>query len=276
MSSSVRRHSIAQDVRSTISTRYKRVTKAINNVFWDSDSETAHSFYVGSFGRGTAIDTSDVDILVELPSSDFDRFTSINGNGQSRLLQAVKNAVLNTYPNSDVRGDGQVVVIAFSDGIIYEILPAFKNETIYGWDGTYKYPDTHMGGNWMSTNPKAEIEAMESKDGYSESNGLLTATCQHIRYIRDQHYSSYHLSGIVIDSFAYLAIGGWHYLREGEVQSNGSNSYEEYLLKKYNEISGYGVVIPPLRAPGSMMSVNTLGSWETLGKVLRKMAQGGE
>ena len=58
---------ISQDQRSTISLRYKHITKAINIEFWDSMSETDHSFYVGSYGRNTAIDTSDIDILVELP-----------------------------------------------------------------------------------------------------------------------------------------------------------------------------------------------------------------
>lgn len=38
-------------------------------------------------------------------------------NSQSRLLQAVRNAILNAYPRSDVRADGQVVKIAFLDGI---------------------------------------------------------------------------------------------------------------------------------------------------------------
>lgn len=272
MSFSVIRHPIPQEVRSTISARYLRVTKAINRAFWNSDSDSAHSFYVGSYGRRSAINSSDVDILVELPSSEYDHFTSLNGNGQSRLLQAVKDAILSTYSNSNVRGDGQVVVVSFSDGIIFEILPAFRNETPFGWDGTYKYPDTHMGGNWLSTNPKAEIEAMDTKDSYYESNGLLSATCQHIRFVRDKYYSSYHLSGIVIDSFVYLAIGGWHFLREGENQGSGAETFEEYLLKKYNDISGYGYVVPALRAPGSLMKVEASKSWETLGKVLRYMA----
>lgn len=154
MSSPVTRHSIAQEKRSTISTRYKRVTKAINSAFWDSDSDTAHSFYVGSYGRGTAIDSSDMDILFELPTSEYDHFTSLSGNGQSRLLQAVKDAILNTYSNSSVKADGQVVVVSFSDGIVFEILPAFRNETIFGWDGTYKYPDTHMGGQLVVNKPQ--------------------------------------------------------------------------------------------------------------------------
>ena len=58
---------IQQDTRSDISRRYHAVTKAINNEFWNSSSDVLHSLYVGSYGRNTAIDTSDVDILVELP-----------------------------------------------------------------------------------------------------------------------------------------------------------------------------------------------------------------
>ena len=108
---------IEKEVRSTISTRYRSVTKAINREFWDITSDTQHSFYVGSYGRGTAIDTSDLDILVELPEREYGRYDVIKGNGQSRLLQAVRNAILTTYPRSDIRADGQVVKINFSDGI---------------------------------------------------------------------------------------------------------------------------------------------------------------
>ena len=112
---------ISRDQRTTISERYKRVTKAINRAFWDSESETAHSRYVGSYGRGTAIDTSDIDILVELPRAKYEQYDARKGNGQSQLLQALKDAVLTTYPRSEVKADGQVVDIFFSDGIKFEI-----------------------------------------------------------------------------------------------------------------------------------------------------------
>ena len=101
--------------------------------------------------------------------------------------------------------------INFSDGMFFEILPAFKN-----WDGSYRYPDTNMGGNWRSTNPKAEQDAMKNKN--ISSNGLLFDTCKHLRYVRDNYFRSYHLSGIVIDSFVYQAIGNWRWLSSGEVQ----------------------------------------------------------
>ena len=100
---------ISQDQRSTISLRYKHITKAINIEFWDSMSETDHSFYVGSYGRNTAIDTSDIDILVELPKDIYERFDAHKGNGQSRLLQAVKGAIESAYPRSKVHADGPPV-----------------------------------------------------------------------------------------------------------------------------------------------------------------------
>ncbi|MBY5021638.1 hypothetical protein K6V64_06820 [Streptococcus suis] len=43
---------IPLEQRQRISNRYKRITRAINNEFWNLESETKNSFYVGSYGRG--------------------------------------------------------------------------------------------------------------------------------------------------------------------------------------------------------------------------------
>lgn len=256
---------IPQDIRDTISKRYHTVTRAINKEFWNSQSDIQHSLYVGSYGRGTAIDTSDLDILVELPQRSFNQYDSLKGNGQSRLLQAVKNAILVSYPRSDVRADGQVVKISFSDGMRFEILPAFKNLDWLGqWDGTYTYPDTNMGGNWLSTNPKAEQEAMRAKNAVS--NGLLFDTCKHLRSIRDNHFKSYHLPGIVIDSFVYAAIGNWKWLSPGEESTANSGDYETALLNYLNQNT---IQLPPyLRAPGSNQQVDLSQSLGVLIRVL--------
>ena len=50
----------------TISERVKVITKIINKSYWNMDSEVSHSILVGSYGRGTAIHLSDIDLLVEL------------------------------------------------------------------------------------------------------------------------------------------------------------------------------------------------------------------
>ena len=257
---------ISSEQHSDISYRYERITRAINREFWDSESVTEHSFYVGSYGRGTAIDTSDIDILMELPRDMYNQYDAHKGNGQSRLLQTVKNAILETFPHSDVRGDGQVVVVNFTDGIKFEILPAFKNLDYWGrWTGKYDYPDSNMGGNWLSTNPKAELKAMEQKN--RESNGLLYDTCRHMRQIRNTHFKSYHLPGIVIDSFAYHNIGNWHWTREGEVSTQPSGTYEKRL---YNQCPGYSFY---LTAPGSGMPVDTSDCIDVLNKVLNHMSK---
>ena len=56
---------ISNEIRSRIAIRYKTVTRSINKAFWDMESDTLHSLYVGSYGRGTAIDDSDIDINIE-------------------------------------------------------------------------------------------------------------------------------------------------------------------------------------------------------------------
>ena len=257
---------IDQEIRDTISKRYKRVTKAINKEFWDIESETSHSLYVGSYGRGTAIDTSDIDILMELPKSEYERYDTYKGNGQSRLLQAVKEAILSTYPKSDIKADGQIIKINFSDDIDFEILPAFKNTDYWGnWDGTYSYPDTNMGGNWRSTNPKAEIDELQNKN--KSSNGLLKDTCKHMRRIKQDYFGSYSLSGIVIDSFVYHAIGDWKWLENGEGGGAEVGSYEKTLLQYFNNIRYNNLIT----APGSSDQLDFTKSSSCLEKILNKI-----
>lgn len=262
MSNRVQQHGekISLANRKLISLRYHTVTEAINKEFWNSESDTQHSLYVGSYGRNTAINTSDIDILVELPNSFFCQYNNLLGNSQSRLLQAVRNAILNPYPRSSVHADGQVVKISFSDGMYFEIVPAFKGD-----DGRYKYPDSNDGGSWKSTNPKAEQEAMAQKN--KTSNGLLYDTCKHIRTIRDNNFSSYHLSGIVIDSFVYQAIGDWRWVKEPTFPPIGT--YEETLFYYYNQ---HGISCGmDINAPGSNDVVSTESSYECLGKILKSM-----
>ncbi|REJ07908.1 SMODS domain-containing nucleotidyltransferase, partial [Halobacillus trueperi] len=46
-----------------IQNRYKQITKRINIDYWGSTSELNNSLYVGSYGRGTEIFTSDIDLI---------------------------------------------------------------------------------------------------------------------------------------------------------------------------------------------------------------------
>src|SRR6266699_3364696 len=98
-------YNITSDLITSISSRYKRITRQLNADFWTTDSDTAHSLYVGSYGRDTAAKgISDLDIGFILPNALYHQYNRHEGNGQSALLQAVKRSMQNTYPTSDTSG----------------------------------------------------------------------------------------------------------------------------------------------------------------------------
>jgi len=64
---------IAVDNGETISLRYEEITCALNQTFRDTDSKTANSLQVGSYGRRTAIKgISDLDMLYIVPAGCWD------------------------------------------------------------------------------------------------------------------------------------------------------------------------------------------------------------
>lgn len=178
-----------------ISTRYHRIVRSINSYYWGIDSSRQNCRYVGSYGRGTAIDGfSDVDMIVVLPETYYERFRKYQHNGQSALIQNVKRALNFTYSRSFTKGDGQVIVIEFSDGIKFEIVPAFKIKD------TYTYPDSNESGSWKKCNPLKEIEAVNLINKYH--NGKLKNLCKLTRAWKKEN--NINISGILIDALASM------------------------------------------------------------------------
>lgn len=134
---------------------HEGVRKSLNTYYYRSHSSTANSFLTGSWGKRTRIrPPRDVDIYFVLPDGVYWKFNSYQGNRQSALLQAVKNVLQRTYPNTKLRGDGQVVVVEFSR-INVEVVPAF----LYNGN-QYLICDTHAGGCYKIADPKAEMKHM--------------------------------------------------------------------------------------------------------------------
>lgn len=75
---------------SSVRNRYHMITKRINQDFWNSDSVISHSWYVGSYGRGTSIYASDIDIVVGIPWTEYARYDNYLYNGQSSFLAALR------------------------------------------------------------------------------------------------------------------------------------------------------------------------------------------
>lgn len=209
---------VSQGTRSTIAARHDRIARIINSDFRNEYNCTGNTLYVGSYGRGTAIDgISDIDMLIILPYSvkqQYDRYTY---NGQSSLLQSVRGSLLGTYPNTIIKGDGQIVQVSFSDGIKFELLPCFDN-----FNGSYDYPDSNNGGSWKQTYPKAEIETFRLKN--SECNNNLYPLCRMARAWK--YYCGIPLKSCLLDLFAYRFLSGWRY-------RDKSYLYYDFMMRDY-------------------------------------------
>ncbi len=211
---------IASSVVENISCHYKRITKQLNKDFWNTESDTAHSLYVGSYGRNTAIHVSDIDILFQLPFSVYERINEHSGNGQSALLQEIKKSVQNTYRTSDSHGDGQVVAVDFTDGINFEIVPGVLLKD----DKGFWYPDTNNGGTWKTTNPKPEIEEIRKTN--EELNGNVKNLCRMTRAWKDKW--DVPMGGLLIDTLAYQFLKTWSCRNE-------SYSYYGWMARDFFE-----------------------------------------
>lgn len=187
----------------TISMRYKAITRRLNTDFWTTTSETSHSLYAGSYGRNTAIEGfSDLDMIFQLRYEIYVQYDQHQGNGQSALLQAVRESIRRTYSSTDVGADGQVVEIPFTDNLTFQVVPAFINK-----DDSYTFPDANNGGNWLTTNPKPEIEAIRTRN--ADCNGNLVPLCRMMRSWKKKWEVP--IGGLLVDTLAYQFIETYQY-----------------------------------------------------------------
>ena len=233
---------------SVVRSRRQAITKRLNLDFWDSDSETLHTRFVGSYGRGTEIKgASDVDLLARLPWSLYSQYNSYSGNGQSALLQAVRDSIRKTYSLTDIGGDGQVVVVRFTDGIKFEVVPAFEHS-----DGSFTYPDSNAGGSWKAMNPISEIAA------FNASNAMYDKKVKHLarmaRAWKDR--CDVQMGGLLIDTLVHDFMPGWQY-------NDKSYLYYDYMTRDFLEyLYGQNRERAYWYAPGSNQRVHRSGIFE--------------
>lgn len=243
--------------KDVISNRYKAITKRLNKDFWTTDSGSSHSLQVGSYGRKTAIDgTSDVDMIFELPDSIYQQYNDHSGNGQSALLQAVRTSVKQTYPDTKIGADGQIIEIPFSDGITFELVPGFLNS-----NASYIYPDSNDGGSWKITNPRPEINAIRERNNVCNNN--LIPLCRMMRSWKRKW--NVPIGGLLIDTLAYQFIINWKH-------RDKSYFYYDWMCRDFFE---YMAEQDPdqeyWKAPGSRQRVHKNGLFEYKAKRCHKI-----
>ncbi|NFT08354.1 nucleotidyltransferase [Clostridium botulinum] len=180
---------------SEMETTVGKIAKKLNKSYYNlEDDTTSHMYIVGSTGRETAIKgVSDLDIIFDLPNEKYKQYDAYESNGQSALLQEVKKALEDKYPNTDISGDGQVVVINFTKYTV-ELVPGFKQS-----DDRFKYPDSNNGGSWKYTDPLPEIE--ESKKTAEDTDNNFKYISNMLRAWKNKQ--GFKFGGLLIDTLTY-------------------------------------------------------------------------
>jgi hypothetical protein len=155
-------------------TKHSGVRACLNRRYWGTSSETANSMLIGSWGKATQNGgwyrkAPDVDILFLLPLDVYYRFQGRAGNKQSQLLQEVKEVLRWTYWQTEMRGDGQVVMVPFGTTAV-EVALGFRLA-----DGTIMVCDTNNGGSYKTSTAEAEHLNLEFWDSLSNGNARALA-----------------------------------------------------------------------------------------------------
>lgn len=167
------------------------------------------------------------------------------------MLQEVKRCIATRYPKTNLRGDGQVVVVEFGKFRV-EVLPAFYNSV----DGSYTYGDTNDGGSWPICKPRDEIRVFNDRNQTSNRN--LKRVCKMLRAWKD--YQGAPMSGMLIDTLAY------NFFKDNK--DYDSKSYASYPLLM-RDMFAYLANLPSQDywlAPGSNQRVVSSGNFQRKAK----------
>jgi len=152
-------------------TKHTGVRSWLNSHYYGTSSGYDNSSLVGSWGKSTEIrPPRDIDVLFALPWSVHERYERrpYGTNKQSELLQEIKTVLQRTYTTTQMRADGQVVVVPFASYAV-EVVPAFALMS-----GKYWICNTHDGGSYKETDPVAEQNKVRASNdatvGHTRSN----------------------------------------------------------------------------------------------------------
>ncbi|RAM67144.1 SMODS domain-containing nucleotidyltransferase [Herbaspirillum rubrisubalbicans] len=198
-----------------IELRYGEITAALNQEFRNSESKTANTLQVGSYGRWTAIDgISDLDMLYIVPASEWDKY---HDGGQAALLKRTKDAISARYPRTEIFVDRLVVRVLYTDFHV-EVQPVFEQP-----DKSFKYPDTYSGGKWKITKPREEISAMT--EFMAQKNKNLRRLCKMARAWKNKHGVG--MGGLLIDTLAH------NFLRDTDYYDDKSYLYYDFMSRDF-------------------------------------------
>jgi hypothetical protein len=154
-----------------------------------------------------------------IPISEWDRINAIAWNKQNYLLQEVKCVLLDSNPNTDVRGSGPVVIVPFGTYKV-EVVPSF----IWNQDGTLINAHTKEGGSWKFSNPFAELADLDKVD--ADSGGMVRDLCKMMKTWKD--CCSVEIRSVCLEIAAIVFIREW-------VNKGNGHLYYDFMVRDYFE-----------------------------------------
>ncbi len=219
------------------------VRRTLNQHYWGVDSETANSRLTGSWGKQLRVrPPRDIDVLFTLPWEVYHRFEARSGNRQSQLLQEVRNVLAADYPQTTLRGDGQVIVVQFTTAPV-EVVPAFAFE-----NGQFWICDTNGGGTYRLSDPSAELAALGVSDMANSG-----ATRRLVRILKQwQRHCDVPIKSFQLEQVAIEFLRQWIYSRDLFWIDWMIRDYFAYLLSRENGL---------LVMPGTFTQVALGNAW---------------
>lgn len=198
-------------------TKYEGVCKKIHDHYYSNEYDGSTKLLIGSYGKRTNIRPArDVDVIFMLPASEYKQSTS-SYNYQSYLLQKIKGIVEEKYPDTDIRGDGPVVVVNFSNEHFIEVVPAIELDT-----GRFYIPITNNGGYWKLDDPRALYTFVNDSDNNTSGN-----TRNLIKMIKKwQEYCDVPIKSLVIEIRVALFLIDYAYKDKG-------STYYDWMVRDY-------------------------------------------
>lgn len=236
-------------------TKYDGVCGKLHSKYYTTTYNGSTKLLVGSYGKRTAISpTTDIDVIFVLPPTEYERYDSHRWNGQSQLLQDIKEILLDRYPNTKIRGDGPVVQVLFESYNV-ELVPGFL------LNGKYYIPDTHDGGKWKQASPKSEEENITSSNRLTKGN-----TVKLIKMIKAwKYYCDVQIKSVIIELTVIDFLNNYLY-------SDQISLYYDWMVKDYfkyllNNIS------PFLLMPGTYELISCGNDWKSQAKEALSLAE---
>lgn len=199
-----------------------RIGECLHRSYYEGEYKLGNVFLSGSYGKNTAIQpTSDIDLLYFLPLSAYFRFNAYNGNGQSSLLQEVKGVLSQTYSRTDMKADGQVIVVDY-DSYKFEVVPAF----VFG--NQIITCDTNNGGRWKIVDPFSEFNELDSVDKLSM--GSARALIKYLKAWKRRY--DVPLKSIILEVAACSFLKQWYYL-ELSIRYGNPYYWHDWMVRDF-------------------------------------------